>query len=223
MQGAVVTQGQEPQHSRREAILRAAEAVFAEAGYDRARLEDVAQRVGIRRASLLYHFRDKASLYSAVLESLVDDLARRYRRVLDGHGSAGARLERTVDEWLDFIAARPGLLPIMLRELADGASDAARPFAERAKGVFMALGDVIAAGQAERALRSTNAVQVLMTLGGAGTFLALGGRLVAPGTAEPAVADRNQQRELLTAIFRKLLGTRGPRRTSIGIIGGLRS
>ena len=50
-----------------------------------------------------------------------------------------------------------------------------------------------------------------------------GGRLVAPGTAEPAVADRNQQRELLTAIFRKLLGTRGPRRTSIGIIGGLRS
>ncbi|MGH7287017.1 MAG: TetR family transcriptional regulator, partial [Myxococcota bacterium] len=47
----------------RAAILAAAEAVFAERGFAAARLEDVAARVGIRRASIVYHFRDKRELY----------------------------------------------------------------------------------------------------------------------------------------------------------------
>jgi TetR/AcrR family transcriptional regulator len=216
VRGALVTQ--EPQRSRRDEILRAAEAVFAEAGYDRARLEDVALRVGIRRASLLYHFRDKTALYSAVLESLFDDLVRRYRRVLEGGGTAGARLERTVDAWLDFVAARPAILPIMLRELADGVTDGSRPFAERAKPVFAAFNEVISAGQAAGTLRRTDGVQVLMMLGGASTFLTLGGTVVASAGAveQPAIADRGRQRELLVAVFRKLLGTRGPGRVVAG-------
>jgi TetR/AcrR family transcriptional regulator len=206
---AVVTS--EPQQSRRAAILRAAETVFAEAGYDRARLEDVAQRVGIRRASLLYHFKDKATLYGAVLDSLFEDLNERYRRVLEGRGSAGVRLERTVDAWLDFVAERPCILPIMLRELADGVRGTARPYAERAKHVVAALSQVIDAGQAERALRQTDGVPVLMVVAGASAFLTLGGVLIAT-EGPPAIADRAQQRELLLTLFRKLLGTCGPRR-----------
>ena len=93
--------------SRRETILRVAEDVFAERGYDRARLDDVAQRVGIRRASLLYHFKDKGALYGAVLDSIFEDLIEGYRRVLDGDGSAGERLEQTVDTWLDVVSRRP--------------------------------------------------------------------------------------------------------------------
>jgi AcrR family transcriptional regulator len=160
--------------------------------------------VGIRRASLLYHFRDKASLYGAVLESLFDDLIWRYRRVLDGGGSAGARLERTVDAWLDFAAARPGMLPIMLREVADGMRETSRPFADRAKPVFAALGEIIAAGQAERALRRPTACSVLR-VAGASTFLTFGARCsLRPRRATSPIADRAQQRELLMAIFRKL-------------------
>jgi len=194
-------------------ILQAAEAIFADAGYDRARLEDVALRVGIRRASLLYHFRDKAALYEAVLDSLFEDLIARYRRVLAGDGPAGTRLERTVDEWLDFVAARPAFVHIMLRELGNGVSERSRPFAVRAMPVFTALGDVIAAGQAEHALRQTNGLHVLMVLAGASSFLTLGGALVVTRATERSlsIADRDEQRELLLAIFRKLLGTHGPR------------
>lgn len=191
----------------------AAEAVFAESGYDRARLEDVALRVGIRRASLLYHFHDKSSLYAAVLDSMLEDLVSRYRRVLGEDGSPGARLERTVDEWLDFVAERPALVRIMLRELADGVNDHSRPFAERAMHVIEAVGGVIEAGQAEHALRQTNALHVLMMIAGASTFLLLGGALVDPSPTErfPPIVDRVQHRDLLIAIFRKLLGTHGPR------------
>ncbi len=55
----------------REAILSAAENLFAEKGFAATRLEDVAEVVGIRRASIVYYFRDKHELYGAVLDSLV--------------------------------------------------------------------------------------------------------------------------------------------------------
>ena len=43
----------------RASILDAAETCFAERGFSATRLEDVAEAVGIRRASIVYHFRDK--------------------------------------------------------------------------------------------------------------------------------------------------------------------
>jgi AcrR family transcriptional regulator len=208
---------QASQHPRREAILAAAEAVFAEKGYDGARLEDVARRVGIRRASLLYHFADKGSLYEAVLDSIMDDLATRYRRVLSSPMPVGLRLEQTIDEWLDVTTERPALVRLMLREVADGASEHSRKFGERAASVLTAVGEVIAAGQAEQSLRRMSGPHVMMALTGASAFLTLGGTLLAgPGALDgaSAIATRAQHRELLITMYRKLLGTQGPRRST---------
>jgi len=205
-----VSTAKDPLRSRRQVILQAAEDVFAERGYDKARLDDVAQRVGIRRASLLYHFKDKGALYGAVLDSIFEDLVAGYTRVLTGDGPAGARLEGTVDLWLDVTARRPNIVRIMLREIAHGWSEHSRPWAERAKPIMQAMIDVIEQGQADHALRQTNSVHVLMALTGASTFLSLGGTLVASSDS-PVIAERATQRELLIAIFRKLLGTGGPR------------
>jgi TetR/AcrR family transcriptional regulator len=52
----------------REAILAAAEAVFAERGYDGAGLADIAAKAGVARATPTYFFGSKRSLYAAVLE-----------------------------------------------------------------------------------------------------------------------------------------------------------
>ena len=51
----------------RRAVLDAGEELFAERGFEATRLEDIAVRVGIRRASLVYYFPDKRRLYDAVL------------------------------------------------------------------------------------------------------------------------------------------------------------
>jgi TetR/AcrR family transcriptional regulator len=201
------------QQSRREVILAAAEVVFAEKGYDGARLDDVARRVGIRRASLLYHFADKDALYEAVLDSLTDDLASRYRRVLSARAPAGVRLEQTIDEWLDVITARPALVRIMVREVAELSTEHSRKFAVRAAAVLSTVGEVIAAGQADQTLRRMSAPHVMMILTGASAFLTLGGSLLGGGAADGVamIVDRAQHRELLLTMYRKLLGTNGPR------------
>jgi TetR/AcrR family transcriptional regulator len=200
---------QDVHQSRRSAILEAAESVFAEAGYDRARLEDVASRVGIRRASLFHHFPDKGSLYAAVTASMGQDLANRFRRVLRGEGSPGARLERTIDEWLDYLVERPTFVRIMLRELADGASEHARSFAEQALAVLAELRAVIDEGQSAGILLPADGLQVLSASLGASTFLTFYGAVLGSGEPEvnPTLANRDQHRALLIAMFRNFLGT----------------
>src|SRR3954453_17595535 len=47
--------------ARRE-ILEAAGAAFVELGYDAASLEEIAQRVGVTRTGVLYHFHSKEEL-----------------------------------------------------------------------------------------------------------------------------------------------------------------
>jgi len=53
---------------RREDIITAAVAVYAEAGYHGSSLREVARRVGITHAGLLYYFPTKEALLAAVLE-----------------------------------------------------------------------------------------------------------------------------------------------------------
>ncbi|MEI5522192.1 helix-turn-helix domain-containing protein [Streptomyces brasiliscabiei] len=53
--------------ARKAAIVRAARDSFAEKGYAKASLRDIAERAGITHAGLLHHFRDKDELLAAVL------------------------------------------------------------------------------------------------------------------------------------------------------------
>ena len=98
----------------RRAILRAAEQVFAERGYAGARMDDVAAEVGIKRASMVYYFRDKRSLYLALLEDLFGELLQRYRTVMVSSGTARDRIFGFLDDWATHVAERPGSLRILM-------------------------------------------------------------------------------------------------------------
>jgi TetR/AcrR family transcriptional regulator len=51
----------------REAILNAAEKVFAEHGFDAARIDAIAQESGNNKSLLFQYFGDKLALYAAVI------------------------------------------------------------------------------------------------------------------------------------------------------------
>jgi len=52
----------------REALLDAAEALFAEQGVSRTSLQQIAERAGLTRGAVYWHFADKASLFNAMME-----------------------------------------------------------------------------------------------------------------------------------------------------------
>src|SRR5438128_5271384 len=59
----------------REAILNAAEAVFAEHGFDGARIDAIAAASGYNKSLIFQYFDDKLGLYSAVIRR-ADDQSR---------------------------------------------------------------------------------------------------------------------------------------------------
>src|SRR4030095_4486107 len=53
-------------------IARVAKAVFAERGYQRATLEEIAQRAGMAKATIYLYYRNKDDLFLHVVEELVN-------------------------------------------------------------------------------------------------------------------------------------------------------
>lgn len=105
----------------RSAVLAAAEVLFAEQGYAAAKLEDVADKLGLTRAALFYYFRDKQSLYDAMLAEAFGALAKRLEQVLAAEGkSITERVELAAGAWVDSLVARPTLARLILRIVADG-------------------------------------------------------------------------------------------------------
>jgi len=107
----------------RASILDAAETRFAERGFSATRLEDVAEAVGIRRASIVYHFRDKRELYDAVLAGVLEGFRERLQAALVPPGPLLARIEAGVGAWVDYVGVRPSLARLLLREVADGSPE----------------------------------------------------------------------------------------------------
>ncbi|GAB2700064.1 TetR/AcrR family transcriptional regulator [Nocardia thraciensis] len=58
----------------KEAIREAAIRLFSSKGFDQTSLREVADAVGITKASLYYHYASKKDLLLAILEPIVDDL-----------------------------------------------------------------------------------------------------------------------------------------------------
>jgi len=103
----------------RAAILAAAEQQFARRGFVATRLEDVAAAVDLKRAALFYHFRDKQSLYDAVVAEAFGALSSRLAEAFSAPESLAMRVERAVEAWVDTVVARPTLARLILRHAAE--------------------------------------------------------------------------------------------------------
>ena len=119
-------------------ILDAAEAVFAERGYDAASLGAVADRVGIRPQAIYNHFHGKWELYVAVLERLMGP----FLQVLEGALDAPPSVERSEASFareISYHAQNPNLARILQYATLAGGEQLEllverwyRPFFERA-------------------------------------------------------------------------------------------
>ena len=100
-------------------LLRAAEDAFGANGFRDTRLGDIAETVGIRRSSLLYHFGSKEKLHSMVVETAFSELHNVLISAMDPTGTLEAQLDGLVECLLEFAVERPGLVCVILRQMVD--------------------------------------------------------------------------------------------------------
>jgi AcrR family transcriptional regulator len=108
-----------PAADRRVLILEAAREAFAEGGYHRTSLEEVAERAGVSKALIYEHFSSKRELHSAMLELHVRELIERLNEALAAAEPGEQRMRAGTDAFFRFLEERRGTAAILLRNTGD--------------------------------------------------------------------------------------------------------
>ncbi len=104
---------------RRDEIVVEATRLFAERGYEGASMADLAERVGLRKASLFHHFASKDVLYAAVLERLIAPVSEAIGAAMMTEGSFEVRLDALSDAITQVLHGQPFAARLLVREAMD--------------------------------------------------------------------------------------------------------
>ena len=102
----------------RAQILSHATRLFAERGYDGTSVQEIADAVGIRKPSLLYHFKSKDQLR----ENVIAEMLAHWNAVLPGlllKASTEERFDSTMEALTEFFIQDPDRARLFLRETLD--------------------------------------------------------------------------------------------------------
>jgi len=88
-------------------VLDAAAAVFAEKGYAGASTRDIAERLGVRQASLYYYFPSKESALGAICELGVKDFITNLRAIIARTAPADRKLREAIANHLAPLRVHP--------------------------------------------------------------------------------------------------------------------
>lgn len=104
---------------RKEEIVFEATRLFAERGYEGASMGDLAERVGLRKASLFHHFPSKDVLYSTVLSQLVESVRTAIVTAVMSEGTYAERLDALTDALTTTLGQDPHAARLLMREAMD--------------------------------------------------------------------------------------------------------
>lgn len=114
----------------KERILEAATRRFARSGFDGTSLSHIADDVGMKKPSLLYHFPSKDALREAVLDELIGQWQTRLPVILAQAHSVDDRFGALFDAIYDFFSSDPARALLVLREVVDRPTETRERLAE---------------------------------------------------------------------------------------------
>ncbi len=162
----MTTELQGGQKRRKDAILDEATRLFAERGYAACSMADLAECVGLRKASLFHHFPSKDDLYGAVLERLMRSLSDTITASISPGGSYQEQLDRMSDGMVAAFGEQPFAARIVAREMMDWGPFVRARFNELVAPVLQATRTFLEGGMEAGAFKRRDVSQVILSLMG---------------------------------------------------------
>jgi TetR/AcrR family transcriptional regulator len=171
----------QPSNDTRDRILEVSEDAFAYYGFSGASLQDIADRVGIKKASLFYYFKGKEELYAEVIQRVFKALEGIiFGSINDPTIGYDRKIENLVGSTFDLMAEHPNYARMLYRELLDNEDRVA----EVSGMLFGPLLGVATAflqkGIDEGALKKLDPMHYFLSNLGSITFYFVAGPLVEP-------------------------------------------
>lgn len=157
----------QPEESR-AAILRAAAHEFAEYGIAGARTDTIAREARVNKALLYYYFKDKETLYGAVLDDAFSGLKNTVFQVLDSDLPPREKILAYAGAYFDFIASNQLYPRLMQREMMR-AREGQSPHIEKViknyiQPIFLRVSQVLRQGIAEGHFRPVNPAHFVQSI-----------------------------------------------------------
>ena len=156
-----------PEKSR-AAILEAAVHEFSREGIAGARTDAIADRAGVNKALLYYYFKDKETLYGAVLDQAFGGLITTALKVLDRDLPPREKLLAYAGTHFDYIASHPRYPRIVQGEMMRAGRGRSAQFERIVKQYFRPLSgklaEVIQEGQSMGEFRPGDPQQLLLSI-----------------------------------------------------------
>lgn len=103
-----------------ERILAAADALFCSRGFQAVSVRDIAERAGVKKASVFYHFQNKEALFAQVLDGYYEAHAEALRAARQHGGDSRQRLHTLLDAFMDFMEDHSRYVKLVHIEIASG-------------------------------------------------------------------------------------------------------
>jgi len=158
-----------------EQILKAAEPLLAEHGFDGVSIMDIARRAGVSKANIYHHFASKEALYLATVRYAFRDMAALIADLDAATDTPDGQLSHFAKSHLAFLFQHPNVPRLIMRELLSSKSMRGRVLAEQVFSEhFARLSAIIRRGQQAGLLRSdVDAGHMAITIAGMNVFLFL--------------------------------------------------
>ena len=157
----------------KELILTTARDIFAELGYDGARVDMIAEKAGINKAGIYYHIGGKEKLYEAVLhktfENIFDDIIRKVEK----KNSPEEKLRVYINELLKNMEKYPYIPRIMIREIASGGKNVSVTLAIEFLKIIACISKILKQGEKEGVFIEASPLTVHFMIVSTNTYLFL--------------------------------------------------
>ena len=155
----------------RDALMTAGTALFAERGYDGVPVALIAQKAGVNKAMISYHFGGKRRLYMAIVGRTFADIVARVERLADSPRPAPEVLRELVAAIGELATRRhPHFCAMMLREVVTGGEHLDPALMDHPARVLAAVQRIVARGVRDGDFRPVDPLLTHLSLVGSLVF-----------------------------------------------------